>query len=1156
MTLEQRIKDFATAVGTDIKDIRTSLQSLGGTSGVPALNKLLVYYGYPISFKGIYTNQGVIDEIGNNYKYWVVGDGLGNAAHEEYASTVAIVTGVRAKGVKVYGYVPIGQSTSNLTMAQIQAKIDEWTVVGVDGIFLDEFGFDYQNTRTRQVDAVNYVKSKGLPYCANAWTVEDFAIDDIANVPWPSNDWRYVNFQTYNPTNMILPRASTDSYMFENFGFSHEGLANVFDMHERALNVQALATSKNFNVWALAVFGENPAGTLNKTKIGTFKDVDQCGAYITANAYLFDFNIVGAGGFSFGAGGTPIEAPLYNLPSTAKPATSVAVNNYVYGTSVRYFGPVRLEVVNKTFEQYINIESVTQATLEDVYPLNQISAVTTTSRNTSQGYVGIGKSGTEDPTTSAGGLFASYAAFFDKATTYAGTLSTIATTAARRVHEVDEYDGFEVAVPYAENVVFYKTKYDALWTTWDPARPAIGFKPTNPRIHSTGKVIIPNYGQSAALSALCVMADINSPTTVWTTVDHPNLVARWNDCAYGDGWYVFVGTKGNVTMTRDFVDFTNTTIGDTNFDCRCISYCPVRKKFLMLSSINTGATISTGFADYKSHSIVINVVDSVVTPTLTDTGHTIAPGTMIGRMVHCVNPVNGSAIASVVDTDPAAFGNRIIMYYNTGDIPTSAKTGLFANNAVVAPNHAGNWRPRYVGAMCMIIIGWKGNPTFSSSPMNTQFYGYSNGVITAYKSSNARTPNGVDFTIGIDHSFTKYTIQSNNSRSFKYKIFQNRGAVEHAVGPTINGTPMNTYQAAVNESGANYEFTNVSNVSNLPISFNNTNGFVTPASAADADGDQNIITIAGSSSGTIAIGKIGAFNTSGTDTAIRRGKVYFEFKVSAGTPDVATCIGITTAGFAYNRNPVYGEGATMSDSSLGNSTGMLIYPSNGGYQVFNNGVVGSEAAFAETAYAASTDVWGVAIDFNKGKLWFRKNNGSWNANATNNPETGAGGFLINPNSARFYYSFIYASKAAVTLQFYTRASALNYAAPRGFGPWFGTSKGLGVVTTEDTRISAADLVEGQLMVVKDGLLKLVHPADVGGKSTYNLNLDENGIFTTVEVRHKTGTLYSRSVLSGGTSPQYTTRTESFYADDGTTVLFTQVYTLTYANGRLVSEVLQ
>lgn len=165
---------------SEVKDyVRDGLTS----DNVHELNKLLVYYGNPIAYKGLWNIHLVIPEI-SKFKYWVVGDTYGDPTHEEFASTSAIIAGVRANGVKVYGYVPIGLNTSALTLTQMQTKVDQWDNLGVDGIFLDEFGFDYGNTRQRQIDIVNYVHSKGLPYCANARTVHDFACDDINELPW------------------------------------------------------------------------------------------------------------------------------------------------------------------------------------------------------------------------------------------------------------------------------------------------------------------------------------------------------------------------------------------------------------------------------------------------------------------------------------------------------------------------------------------------------------------------------------------------------------------------------------------------------------------------------------------------------------------------------------------------------------------------------------------------------------------------------------------------------------------------------------------------------------------------------------------------------------------------------------------------------------
>lgn len=74
--------------------------------------------------------------------------------------------------------------------------------------------------------------------------------------------------------------------------------------------------------------------------------------------------------------------------------------------------------------------------------------------------------------------------------------------------------------------------------------------------------------------------------------------------------------------------------------------------------------------------------------------------------------------------------------------------------------------------------------------------------------------------------------------------------------------------------------------------------------------------------------------------------------------------------------------------------------------------------------------------------------------------------------------------------------------------------------------------------------------------TAKTNKDANGIFTTIMYRRKSdNSLYATSVLSGGTSPSYTTRTVTYYELNGTTVRKTVTFTLSYdADGVLVSEV--
>ena len=102
-------------------------------------------------------------------------------------------------------------------------------------------------------------------------------------------------------------------------------------------------------------------------------------------------------------------------------------------------------------------------------------------------------------------------------------------------------------------------------------------------------------------------------------------------------------------------------------------------------------------------------------------------------------------------------------------------------------------------------------------------------------------------------------------------------------------------------------------------------------------------------------------------------------------------------------------------------------------------------------------------------------------------------------------------------------------------------------------------------VKKDGTLQTgLNAEKIGGKTVNDIlsntlkisksNLDANGIYKQVDYKREDGTLYIRSVLSGGTSPNYTTRTITIYDTNGSTVLKTITHTLTYdTNNNIVSE---
>lgn len=77
----------------------------------------------------------------------------------------------------------------------------------------------------------------------------------------------------------------------------------------------------------------------------------------------------------------------------------------------------------------------------------------------------------------------------------------------------------------------------------------------------------------------------------------------------------------------------------------------------------------------------------------------------------------------------------------------------------------------------------------------------------------------------------------------------------------------------------------------------------------------------------------------------------------------------------------------------------------------------------------------------------------------------------------------------------------------------------------------------------------------GTLNLYRANKDAYGVYVTLQWKRTDATLAKQSVLSGGTAPNYTTRTVTYYDTDGTTVLATKTYTLSYTGSDVISEVL-
>lgn len=172
-----------------------------------------LYYGYPSSFSGTWNNDDCA-ELFSQYDLVVWGDFYQHPHHEDYANAKEISRKMLQKNKKLefFGYVPIGLDSSvadsNLSLTEIKKRIDEWEELGVTGIFLDEFGFDYFVTRERQNEIVKYCHQKGLTIIANSWRIDYVFSKSNIYLDW-------IDFNG-NQNNLEPLLNSNDYILFEN----------------------------------------------------------------------------------------------------------------------------------------------------------------------------------------------------------------------------------------------------------------------------------------------------------------------------------------------------------------------------------------------------------------------------------------------------------------------------------------------------------------------------------------------------------------------------------------------------------------------------------------------------------------------------------------------------------------------------------------------------------------------------------------------------------------------------------------------------------------------------------------------------------------------------------------------------------------------------
>ena len=226
------------------------------------MKNLGIFYGWPTAINNVHTidwNNRVSlasDEMAK-YDRLILGATLEDPAHGDHVNTKTIITNIKGglTGTQMYGYVCIGScGGANPSALTINAKVDQWEVMEVDGIFFDEAGFDFGSVaetdaqkRARMVAIVGHAHSLGLKVMINAWDPDDIFTKVSENpVPFISGDSFLLESYLYSAN---LP--TNDSIVLTNSGSFSDFLARV----DKAKN----SKPNGVELWGVSTTGENIA---------------------------------------------------------------------------------------------------------------------------------------------------------------------------------------------------------------------------------------------------------------------------------------------------------------------------------------------------------------------------------------------------------------------------------------------------------------------------------------------------------------------------------------------------------------------------------------------------------------------------------------------------------------------------------------------------------------------------------------------------------------------------------------------------------------------------------------------------------------------------------------------------------------------------------
>ena len=182
---------------------------------------LLIYYGWLNSFNSAengWDNEKVAKDFAK-YNLIVFGDGVQDPGHGDFANSQVIIPRIKELNADalIFGYVTTNQDYSAFT-----TKAAQWDDLEVDGIFMDESGYDYGKTReefNQRVDFIHGQSDANICF-ANAWNI-DHVLGTEEDASFPNS--------TYNPSLVESNLDENDWYLMESFPINTDAYTGGYE---------------------------------------------------------------------------------------------------------------------------------------------------------------------------------------------------------------------------------------------------------------------------------------------------------------------------------------------------------------------------------------------------------------------------------------------------------------------------------------------------------------------------------------------------------------------------------------------------------------------------------------------------------------------------------------------------------------------------------------------------------------------------------------------------------------------------------------------------------------------------------------------------------------------------------------------------------------